>query len=382
MFNEANKKQVLEMQTEFYSKRIGNVYGDFEVVDIWYDWQSKNQIWRLVCCRCGKEKTTHNGKDYVKGKNKGICNCRAEDKRKVREEEKNRIIANKRGGTNWIGKQIGMWKIIGWNGRMWKVECQECKKTIYKRPAELLKEKAPICLCARKNGEYTGEEWIGKRFGKLIIKRYDNKKYKFFCVCDCGNEVFVNPSLLIKGKIKTCGNNCKYHESAVKRTHGFSHERLYKIWCGMKERCYNPNSQNYKTYGGRGIDICPEWRDDVIPFIDWAKSNGYSDDLSIDRIDNDRGYYPDNCRWATAKEQANNQHAPYTFTEKPPRRTRKNKRRLEWEINGETKSAIEWCEQYGVSVPFVMYRIKNNGMTPLEALTSPKNANGRPRKNK
>ena len=147
----------------------------------------------------------------------------------------------------------------------------------------------------------------------------------------------------------------------------------------MKERCYNPNSHAWKTYGGRGIDICDEWREDVFAFRDWALSHGYADNLSIDRIDNDKGYSPENCRWADAKTQANNQHPKYTFTEKPTEK-QKRKRKLEWEINGEKKSAIDWCEQYGLSLPFVTYRIKKMGMTPYEALTTPKITAGRPNK--
>lgn len=78
VFNEANKAQVLELQNSCYSKRIGKVYGDFEVTEVWYDWETHKQIWRLKCVLCGAEKVTHNGKDYRKGRNKGICDCRAE----------------------------------------------------------------------------------------------------------------------------------------------------------------------------------------------------------------------------------------------------------------------------------------------------------------
>lgn len=88
--------------------------------------------------------------------------------------------------------------------------------------------------------------------------------------------------------------------------HGMTHDRLYQIWCDMKQRCYNPKVREYKNYGGRGITVCDEWMNSAA-FFEWAKANGYSEKLTIDRIDNDKGYSPDNCRWSTAKEQRHNQ---------------------------------------------------------------------------
>lgn len=382
MFNEANRKQVLEMQAECYAKRIGKVYGDFEVVDVWYDWEQKRQMWKLVCQKCGKEKITHNWRDYRKGKNKGVCGCEAEKARSEKVAAQQKRLDDLPSNPKWIGQVIGNWTVKGYvPHKGWLVECQLCGREVYHYPGSIKAEKQVKCLCEFNYGKYKAPEWMGRRFGSLVTVKYvTGDKNGFICKCDCGREVFAKPTHLTDGMVKSCGQNeCEYHQSLI-TTHGMSKERLYRIWRGMKHRCYDPKSHGYPTYGGRGIDICPEWRNDVLAFMEWAKANGYSDDLSIDRIDNDRGYYPDNCRWATAVEQANNQHPKYTFSPKPPRGTIKHKRTLEWEINGETKSAIEWCEQYGVSVQFATYRIKVKGMTPYEALTTPKETEGRPKK--
>lgn len=216
--------------------------------------------------------------------------------------------------------------------------------------------------------KYDTDEWIGRRFGHLVIERaVGNASVE--CVCDCGKRVVTKGSHLTNGRQKTCGKECPYHTDATTPKHGLSKDRLYRIWRGMKQRCYNPNSAAYPTYGGRGIDICAEWKDDVFTFREWAMSNGYSNDLSIDRIDNDKGYYPDNCRWATIKEQRDNQNPRWTFTKKKPYHKKKLK---SWTIDGVTKSIAEWCEEYGMTVQTVTYRVMTKGMSPKEALTVPK----------
>lgn len=148
---------------------------------------------------------------------------------------------------------------------------------------------------------------IGKKFGRLIVleeleeRKQRKKVYK--CQCDCGNIVNVIGTHLRNGNTRSCGCLVK---QGVHTTHGKTNTRLYQVWMGMKARCYNENACKYPRYGGRGIVICDEWLNDFMSFYNWSMENGYKEDLTIDRINNDGNYEPSNCRWVTLKQQSNN----------------------------------------------------------------------------
>ena len=155
------------------------------------------------------------------------------------------------------------------------------------------------------------KDLTGKRFGRLIVLKLSNTQIpkanrRWDCICDCGNEVTTVGSNLVTGHTKSCG--CLNIEAARNRklVHGKTNTKIHSVWNEMKQRCNNPNAGKFPQYGGRGISVCKEWSDNFLSFFSWATENGYKEGLSIDRINPDGNYEPDNCRWTTNKVQCNN----------------------------------------------------------------------------
>ena len=154
------------------------------------------------------------------------------------------------------------------------------------------------------------QDLVGKRYGRLVvISRADNNCHgdvMWKCRCDCGNFAVVRANSLRSGKTKSCGCLQKNVVANMKRTHGLSNTRLFRIWQAMKQRCYNEKKNYYELYGGKGISVCDEWKADFLSFYNWSMANGYDDSKSIDRIDSAKNYSPDNCRWASPSVQSSN----------------------------------------------------------------------------
>ena len=160
---------------------------------------------------------------------------------------------------------------------------------------------------------------VGVRFGRLTVVKKVAKSEKglhgtlWLCNCDCGVQTIVDRNNLNTGNTQSCGCLGRERRLAGTVKHHKTNTRLHRIWKAMKTRCYNKNFHAYKYYGERGITICDEWKNDFNAFYAWANSNGYREDLTIDRINTNLEYSPENCRWATMQEQNQNKRAPNGF---------------------------------------------------------------------
>lgn len=197
------------------------------------------------------------------------------------------------------------------------------------------------------------KDLTGQKFGRLtVIERAGSTKDNhttWLCGCECGNKTVVPIHYLRSGNTKSCG--CLKNEFA--KIHGMSDTRIFRIWEHMKSRCYNKSNQKYSCYGERGIKVCDEWLNDFQAFYDWSMKNGYADNLSIDRIDVNGNYEPNNCRWADAKQQANN---------------RTNSRYITY--NGKTQTMSQWAEELGINRKTLECRIMKYNWTVERAFNT------------
>ncbi len=208
--------------------------------------------------------------------------------------------------------------------------------------------------------ESLDEQLIGKRFGRLVVLHRGGKTRKHFvCQCDCGNKCEVSSDNLKNGSTSSCGCYHKERQPYCHRTHGYSGEKLYKIWKGMRRRCESHSHKNYDRYGGRGIKVCEEWDKNYLVFREWALSNGYdenakSSENTIDRIDNDGDYCPENCRIVPMKTQ-----------------TRNTSRNILVTYNGKTQTITDWAAEVGIKYSTLRNRIANGWDTAAALVAKP-----------
>lgn len=200
--------------------------------------------------------------------------------------------------------------------------------------------------------------YIGLRSGKLEVigerksEKNSTSNHKIvICKCDCGRIYETRGTLIKQQKVKSCG--CVGIEKSIKRLtkHGHYGTRLYRIWNSIKMRCLNPKNYAFFRYGGRGIKVCDEWKKDFMSFYNWAMSNGYKENLTIDRINNNGNYEPSNCRWADRKTQSRN---------------RSTNRLLYY--NGKLLCLSSWAEILGINQETIRSRLRK-GLSVSEVLS-------------
>lgn len=196
----------------------------------------------------------------------------------------------------------------------------------------------------------------GKKFNRLLVIGLDEnvakgKAVRWKCICDCGNEVSVRGNNLKSGAVKSCG--CLLHQNAHNRTHGESHSRLYRNWKAMVERCENPRHQAYKHYGARGIKVCDEWKT-YEGFRDWVNKTRNDDKYTIERIDVNGNYCPENCTWIPNSLQAKNRTSTRYFT-----------------YQGDRLSLVDWSRKLHIDYKLLHNRITKLGWTFEKAISTP-----------
>lgn len=266
---------------------------------------------------------------------------------------------------NLIGKVFNKLTVLEHAGskngyNMWKCKC-ECGEEVTTRTAALKSGTTKSCGCIKKVNKFR-EDLTGQVFERLTVIEYAGSdrtsgSTMWKCKCECGKEITTRKAHLKKGQSKSC--DCLTRRSDLNVKHGLYNHPIYSNWEHIKQRCNNPKSPSYKNYGGRGIKVCDEWNNSFEAFHrDMAAT--YKAGLSIDRIDVNGDYTPENCRWATRREQANNTRATRYIT-----------------VFGERLPLSEACRKYNIHRATVHHRLNNMGMSPEDALTLPVKKVGR-----
>lgn len=244
-----------------------------------------------------------------------------------------------------VGKRFGKLVVLSLapktknRSTVWLCQC-DCGNQKVVRNKNLIEGIITDCGCSSANNLIENQK-IGRL--TLIKKIPACRGANWQCLCNCGNLIIVKEYQLKNGIIKSCGCLKEEYSKIGNFIHGFNKTRIQEIHHAMKERCYNKNHMYYNNYGGRGITICDEWlgKDGLKNFGEWALKNGYNDNLSIDRIDNNANYCPKNCRWSTHFEQQNNTRHNYKI-----------------EYNGETLSLSEASRKYKINIHTLCNRLK------------------------
>jgi len=213
--------------------------------------------------------------------------------------------------------------------------------------------------------KYNDPAYIGKKYNRLTVVGFERKAsgsrttcWYWRVRCDCGNERIAAPLKVLTGKTKSCGcmkvERMKTYTEKYRTTHGGRHERLYRIWRGMKSRCHDQNNKDYVNYGARGIVVCDEWKNDYAAFRAWAYENGYADNLTIERKDYNSDYCPDNCTWIPLEDQAKNRRGNVVV-----------------EYDGKTWILSELCDEKGLPYGTIHHRLKFYGWPIERAIEEP-----------
>lgn len=259
---------------------------------------------------------------------------------------------------NLVGEKFGKLTVLEYYGKnekgyhLWKCKC-DCGNYAIVNNKSIKNGHTKSCGCIHRAKDLTG-----KKFGNLtVVKKVErkNRSNQWLCKCDCGKEVVCYQYNLERGTSTSCGCLRSYYAKKTRSCHGESTSKFYKKWSSIKTRCYNKNTPCYKNYGGRGIKMCDEWLD-FWNFREWAYKNGYSEGLTLERIDVNGNYEPSNCKWIPMEEQAIN---------------KRNNSFIEY--GGKKQTISQWSKELGVGKEVLSYRYRA-GWTPEECLFGKKTA--------